>query len=126
MLGEDNVAKYTIRDYIFSDLFKTKKYLMQLYWALYSEDEAAIEDDLRDVMIKYVLTDGIYNDLFYLLRVRLLILIESQSQWTPNIPIRVLLYMVQTYYNLFDRINQNLYKSKSVTMQKPELYDLHW
>ncbi|MCM1499072.1 MAG: hypothetical protein NC124_11470, partial [Clostridium sp.] len=60
---EENIAKYTIKDSVFSDLFKTKKYLLQLYKALHPEDTAATEDELTDITIRNVLTDNLYNDL---------------------------------------------------------------
>lgn len=118
----DNIAKYTIKDSVFSDLFKIKKYLMQLYRALHPEDETATEDELTDITIKNVLTDGIYNDLGFLIGKKFVILIEAQSQWTLNIIIRALLYLAQTYHDYFERTNQNLYKSKKVKMPEPELY----
>ena len=124
-LPEDNIAKYTIKDSVFSDLFKIKKYLMQLYRALHPEDEAATEDELTDITIKNVLTDGIYNDLGFLIGRKFVILIEAQSQWTLNIIIRALLYLAQTYHDYFERTNQNLYKSKKVKMPVPELYVIY-
>ncbi|MCM1552580.1 MAG: hypothetical protein NC092_07815, partial [Butyrivibrio sp.] len=42
--SEENIAKYTIKDSVFSDLFKSKKYLIQLYKALHPEDVTATED----------------------------------------------------------------------------------
>ena len=75
---EEIVAKYTIKDSVFSDLFKIKKYLLQLYKALHPEDETATEDELTDITIKNVLTDGIYNDLGFLSGEKFMILLESQ------------------------------------------------
>ena len=40
---EETIAKYTIKDSVFSDLFKIKKYLLQLYRALHPEDKTATE-----------------------------------------------------------------------------------
>ena len=54
---EETIAKYTIKDSVFSDLFKIKKYLLQLYWALHPEDKTATESELTDITIKNVLTD---------------------------------------------------------------------
>lgn len=119
---EDTIVKYTIKDSVFSDLFKSKKYLMQLYWGLHPEDKTATEDLLTDVTIKNVLTDGIYNDLGFLLGEKYMILLEAQSLWTPNIIIRELLYLAQTCHEYFEHTNQNLYKSKKAKMPKPELY----
>ncbi len=119
---EENIAKYTIKDSVFSDLFKMKKYLLQLYKALHPEDTAATEDELADITIRNVLTDNLYNDLGFSLGEKIFILVEAQSVWTLNIIIRALLYLTQTYHDYFERTNQNLYKSKKVKMPKPELY----
>ena len=119
---EENIAKYTIKDSVFSDLFKMKKYLLQLYKALHPEDTTATEDELTDITIKNVLTDNLYNDLGFSYGEKVFILVEAQSVWTLNIIIRALLYLAQTYHDYFERTNQNLYKSKKVKMPKPELY----
>ena len=119
---EENIAKYTIKDSVFSDLFKSKKYLIQLYKALHPEDVTATEDELTDITIRNVLTDNLYNDLGFSLGEKIFILVEAQSVWTLNIIIRALLYLAQTYHDYFERTNQNLYKSKKVKMPKPELY----
>ena len=60
---EEKIAKYTIKDSVFSDLFKMKKYLLQLYQALHPEDTTATEDELTDITLRNVLTDNLYNDL---------------------------------------------------------------
>ncbi|MCM1091164.1 MAG: hypothetical protein NC413_09985 [Muribaculum sp.] len=120
--SEENIAKYTIKDSVFSDLFKSKKYLIQLYKALHPEDVTATEDELTDITIRNVLTDNLYNDLGFSLGEKIFILVEAQSVWTLNIIIRALLYLAQTYHDYFERTNQNLYKSKKVKMPKPELY----
>ncbi len=119
---EGNIVKYTIKDSVFSDLFKIKKYLLQLYKTLHPEDTAATEDELTDITIRNVLTDNLYNDLGFSLGEKIFILVEAQSVWTLNIIIRALLYLAQTYHDYFERTNQNLYKNKKVKMPKPELY----
>jgi hypothetical protein len=39
----EEVAKYTIKDSVFTNLFQDKKYLIQLYKTLHPEDMEAIE-----------------------------------------------------------------------------------
>ena len=119
------VAKYTIKDSVFTNLFQDKKYLLQLYKALHPEDTDITQDKLTDVTIKNVLTDNIYNDLGFMVGNRLMILVEAQSTWTMNIIIRALMYLVQTYHDYFERTKQNLYKNKKVQMPKPELYVIY-
>lgn len=124
-ISDREVAKYTIKDSVFTSLFQDKKYLLQLYKALHPEDTDITQDKLTDVTIKNVLTDNIYNDLGFMVGNRLMILVEAQSTWTMNIIIRALMYLVQTYHDYFERTKQNLYKSKKVQMPKPELYVIY-
>jgi hypothetical protein len=121
----EEVAKYTIKDSVFTNLFQDKKYLIQLYKTLHPEDTDATEDELSDITIHNILTDDIYNDLGFLKGDRLLILAEAQSSWTTNVIIRMLIYLMSTYQDYFERTKQNLYKSKKVKMPKPELYVIY-
>lgn len=122
---DKEVAKFTIKDSVFTNLFQDKKYLLQLYKALHPEDTDITQDKLTDITIKNVLTDNIYNDLGFMVGNRLMILVEAQSTWTMNIIIRALLYLVQTYHDYFEYTNQSLYRSKKVKMPKPELYVIY-
>jgi hypothetical protein len=72
-------AKRTVKDSVFVDLFKDKKYLLQLYKTLHPEDVTVTEDSLEIVTLKTILTDNIYNDLGFVANGRLLILAEAQS-----------------------------------------------
>lgn len=86
--------KRTIKDSVFTNLFQDKKYLIQLYKALHPKDQDVTEDDLTNITINNILTDGIYNDLGFAVGNKLIIMVECQSTWTMNIIIRVLMYLV--------------------------------
>ena len=118
-IREEEAAKHTIKDSVFTDLFQNKKYLIQLYKTLHPEDT---EDELSDITIHNIMTDGIYNDLGFRRGDRLLILVEAQATWTENIIIRSLMYLMTTYQDYFRKTNQNIYKKAKVTFPKPELY----
>ena len=91
-LNETDIAKYTIKDSVFTNLFQDKKYLIQLYKTIHPEDKDVTEAELKDITIHNILTDDIYNDLGFLVGDRLVILVEAQSTWTENIVIRSLIY----------------------------------
>lgn len=76
---KSQITKYTVKDSVFTSLFKDKKYLLQLYRALHPEDKKTTEDQLTDITIKNILTDGMYNDLGFMAGDRLMILVEAQS-----------------------------------------------
>ena len=122
---EERVVKHTVKDSVFTSLFKEKKYLIQLYRALHPEDTKTTEDDLKDVTVSNVLVDDIYNDLGFTVGTTLMILIEVQSTWTVNIIFRALMYLVQTYREYFRKTKQNLYKSKKLQMPRPEIYVIY-
>lgn len=115
-------AKRTVKDSVFSDLFGNKKYLLQLYQALHPEDTQTTEDDLTDVTIQNVLTDGLYNDLGFRNGDRVVILTEVQSTWSVNIVIRVLLYLAQTWNEYIEETKQNRYGSRRLQLPSPEFY----
>lgn len=121
-IKDEEVAKHTIKDSVFTNLFKEKKYLLQLYKSLHPEDAEVTEDELSDITIHNIMTDGIYNDLGFRRGNRLLILVEAQATWTENIIIRSLMYLMTTYQDYFRKTNQNIYKKAKVTFPKPELY----
>lgn len=121
----DEVAKHKIKDSVFTDLFRNKKYLFQLYRALHPEDTNATEEQLTYVTIENILINGLYNDLGFMVGNRLLILTEAQSTWSVNIIIRVLLYLAQTYRDYLARTKQLLYSSRKVKIPEPELYVIY-
>ncbi len=121
-LKGESLAKYTIKDSVFTVLFQDKKYLIQLYRALHPEDSETTEEELMDITIRNVLTNGIHNDLGFRVGEKLMILTEAQSSWTKNIIIRAFLYLAQTYQDYFEQQDADLYTSKKVKMPEPEIY----
>ena len=115
-------AKLTIRDSVFSDLFRDKKYLLKLYQALHPEDTETTGDDLVDVTIQNVLTNDLYNDLGFRNKDRIVILTEAQSSWSVNIVVRAFLYLAQTWNDYIETTNQNRYGSRKLSLPRPEVY----
>ncbi len=120
--GMSPMVKWTAKDSVFSDLFRIKTNLLKLYQTLHPEDTGVTEDSIKNVTIKNILTDNLYNDLGFMVGNKLLILAEAQSMWSMNILVRVLLYLAQSYHEYFLNTEQNYYKSKKVEMPKPEIY----
>ena len=121
----DGIAKYTIKDSVFTDLFKNIKYTFQLYKALHPEDKDVTENDIIPITLENILLADIYNDLGFQVKDKLLILVEAQSTWTMNIIIRMLMYIAETYNKYFKKTKQSLYGSKKVSFPKPELYMIY-
>ena len=119
-IKDEEVAKHTIKDSIFTNLFKEKKYLLQLYQTLHPEDTEVTEDELSDITIHNIMTNEIYNDVGFIVGQKLLILTEAQSSWTENIAVRILIYLMVTYQDYIKKTKQNVYKSKKIKLPRPD------
>jgi hypothetical protein len=119
------IAKKTVKDSVFRDLFENPKYLLELYQALHPEDHETTVAELGIVTIKNVLLDQLYNDLGFTVGDKLLVLVEAQSSWTVNIIIRSLMYLAQTWQEHIETTGQNVYGSKKLNLPKPELYVIY-
>lgn len=124
-IKDEEVAKYTIKDSVFTNLFQEKKYLLQLYKTLHPEDTEVTEDELSDITIHNIMTNDVYNDVGFMVGERLLILTEAQATWTENIAVRILIYLMVTYQDYIKKTKQNVYKSKKIRLPKPEMYVIY-
>lgn len=68
-IKDEEVAKHTIKDSVFTDLFQDKKYLIQLYRTLHPEDQdttAKIKvlygSDKDDIISQYVTFTKVYDE----------------------------------------------------------------
>lgn len=111
-----------VKDSMFTYLFRQPEYTRQLYLALHPEDIHVQEEDCKLVTLENVLTTGLYNDLGFQVRDRLLLLIEAQSTFSWNIALRLLLYLAATYKEYVEEHKLDLYGSKAVVIPRPELY----
>jgi len=117
--------KRTVKDSVFTYLFSDPHYARELYLYLHPEDSSVTEEDCKIVTIQNILSDGQYNDLGLQIRDILLILAEAQSTFSPNVPIRVLLYLAKEYKTYIDKHKLRLYSTKAVTLPKAELYMIY-
>ena len=112
----------TAKDSVFTHLFSIPEYLFMLYQTLHPEDKKSTVNDISSVTTRCILAEHQYNDLGFLIRDKLLILVEAQSTWSPNIVIRLLSYAVQSINDYFTRNEVLLYSNSKVRFPKPELY----
>ena len=125
-MAKEKGMRHSGKDTVFRDMFSKKKYLIQMYRALHPEDSTITKADLKIITLQSILLNGIYNDLGFMVRGnQLMILVEAQSTWSPNIVIRALIYLMSTYQDYFTEKAIQLYGSKKVDMPKPELYVIY-
>ena len=114
--------KRAVKDSLFTFLFSQPEYTRQLYLTLHPEDQDVTEADCKLVTIQNILINGQYNDLGFQVRDRLILLMEAQSTFSENIPLRMFLYLAATYKDYVDEHDLYLYAPRAVPVPRPELY----
>lgn len=117
--------KRDIKDSVFTFLFSDIEYTKQLYLSLHPEDTDIRDEDFRLVTLENILAIGQYNDLGFQVRDNLILLVEAQSTFSPNIPLRMLMYLAKTYNEYIEEHQLSLYREKKVSIPRPELYVIY-
>ena len=114
-----------IKDCVFTFLFSDLEYTKQLYLSLHPEDTEIRDEDFKLVTLENILAIGQYNDLGFQVRDKLILLVEAQSTFSPNIPLRMLMYLAKTYNEYIEEHQLSLYREKKVSIPRPELYVIY-
>ena len=119
------MPKRDIKDSVFTFLFSDLEYTKQLYLSLHPEDTEIRDEDFKLVTLENILAIGQYNDLGFQVRDKLILLVEAQSTFSPNIPLRMLMYLAKTYNEYIEEHQLSLYREKKVSIPRPELYVIY-
>ena len=109
------MPKRDIKDSVFTFLFSDLEYTKQLYLSLHPEDTEIRDEDFKLVTLENILAIGQYNDLGFQVRDKLILLVEAQSTFSPNIPLRMLMYLAKTYNEYIEEHQLSLYREKKVS-----------
>lgn len=114
--------KRNFKDSVFTYLFSEPKYTRELYLYLHPEDQNVTEDECRLITTENILAIGEYNDLGIQVRDKLILLVEAQSTLSPNMPLRMLMYLTSAYKAYIKENDLSLYSTKAMVIPRPELY----
>jgi hypothetical protein len=110
------------KDSVFSLLFGNPDTLRELYGAI----AGVTLDPLVEIEIN-TLSDVLFmefiNDLSFIIGGRLVVLIEHQSTFNPNLPLRLLIYVARVYEKI-TRENDK-YSGKKILLPRPEFIALY-
>ena len=114
-------AKRNYKDSLFRHIFNHKARLRNLYEALSGRKVNA--SDIRINTLRGTFFNGVKNDISFQIKGRFVVLIEQQSSWNPNMPLRFLWYLAKLYRRQVPRDMQ--YHIKLVPLETPEFYVLY-
>ena len=124
-MTSSSTVKHNAKDSVFADLFTIPEYLLELYQTLHPEDTTSKVENLKSVTSRCVLAGHLYNDLGFIVQDKLILLVEAQSSWSPNIVLRLLMYMAQSLNQYFNDNDILLYSNSKAKCPKPELYVIY-
>ena len=120
-------VKRKSKDSVFTKLFSDIENVLELYKELHPEDKTVTKDDITLQTLSTVLINDIFNDLGFIVnengKAKLVMLVEAQSAWNPNMTLRMFLYLAETYRRYVKDSQQSEHSSSRVKLPKPELYD---
>ena len=110
------------KDTIFRSVFSNPADAIDLYNQI---SDTKINSDAPVEVV--TLTDELYvkqlNDLGLLIDNKLIVLVEQQSTYSKNLPLRLLMYIAREYEKVLDK--KSLYRSKRVEIPNPEFFVLY-
>ena len=112
-------VKNNYKDNTFCALFSEKKNLIELYNAL-SGSSFDMDTPVEIVTLDNTFFGDRENDLSFIIDNRWIVLAEQQSTLSPNIPLRMMVYVARQYENLV--FSRDIYSRKLVKIPTPELY----
>lgn len=117
--AERKRVQQTVKDRLFRYLFeKDRNALLDLYNALNGTDyQDALQ--LEIVTIESAVYVVMKNDLAYILS-GTLNLYEHQSTYSPNLPVRFLIYLAQEYQMVIEKAERSLYGTGQITLPTPQ------
>ena len=121
MSNEEPQGKRIYKDSVFRMLFKEKPELLSLYNAIYGTEY----DDPQQLEVT-TLDNAVYmnlkNDISCILDFRLALL-EHQSTFNPNMPLRYLMYVADLYQKL--TLELDIYSSRQIMLPNPSFVVLY-
>ena len=120
MEGKIQEIKYAVKDSVFTLLFSDIENVRKLYQSLHNDAEQYRTTDFKIVTLENALINGQYNDLGFTVKDRLIILVEAQSTFNPNMGVRLLMYIAKSYHDYIVENKLNIFGEKLIKLPMPE------
>jgi predicted transposase YdaD len=110
------------KDSFFTKLFSEPERALSLYNAI-SQSDYPLGTPLEITTLEDVFFRGRYNDLSFVVDGKLVVLIEHQSTISPNIAIRLMIYLGQIYNRIVK--GRDIYAATPLKIPRPEFIVLY-
>ena len=120
MKGKTPEIKYAIKDSVFTLLFSEIENIRKLYQSLHDDADSYLDEDFKIVTLENAIINGQYNDLGFTVKDRLIILVEAQSTFNPNMGVRLLMYIAKSYHDYIVENKLNIFGERLIKLPMPE------
>ena len=120
MEGKTQEIKYAVKDSVFTLLFSEIENIRKLYQSLHDDADSYLDEDFKIVTLENAIINGQYNDLGFTVKDRLIILVEAQSTFNPNMGVRLLMYIAKSYHDYIVENKLNIFSEKLIKLPMPE------
>lgn len=125
MMGFENReqrAKRVMKDVIFTEAFKEKKNILELYNQLHADDTTDNEDDIGVLTLRSILATTPINDLGFVAKNKVICLVEAQSSQLNTVLLRSLVYLGRTYERYLANRGRSFYNVTNEDIPVWEIY----
>ena len=112
--------KYAVKDSVFTLLFSDIKNIRKLYQCLHDDSDNYSDEDFKIITLENVFINAPYNDLGFTVKNKVIILAEAQSTFNPNMGLRLLIYIAQSYHDYISEHKINIFSEKLIRLPNPE------
>ena len=120
MEGKIQEIKYAVKDSVFTLLFSEIGNIRKLYQSLHDDADSYSDADFKIVTLENAIINGQYNDLGFTVKDRLIILVEAQSTFNPNMGVRLLMYIAKSYHDYIVENKLHIFSEKLIKLPMPE------
>ena len=107
---------------MFVDLFSDESNVFRLYKDLHPEDKNAKLEDVEIRTLESAFVNTLCNDLGFTVGNKLIMLVEAQSDWCENIPLRMFFYVSATCRRYIDDLGLDEHDSAALELLPIECY----
>ena len=120
MEGKTQEIKYAVKDSVFTLLFSEIGNIRKLYQSLHDDADSYLDEDFKIVTLENAIINGQYNDLGFTVKDKLIILVEAQSTFNPNMGVRLLMYIAKSYHDYIVENKLNIFGERLIKLPMPE------
>ena len=121
-MAKDMTLNRKSKDSVFVKFFQEKKNILQMYKEFHPEMTDLTDDDIDIKTLESVIVNTLYNDLGFIVKDKYVMLVEAQSSWNPNMAVRMMFYLCETFRRYIIDTEQSEHSDTQIKLPEPELY----